>query len=259
MRIAAIYDIHGNLPALEAVLNEIHSEEVDQIVVGGDVIAGPMPVETLALLQGLSIPIDFIHGNAESEVLRYMAGEEIGALSARAEEIAPWIAEQLTAEHKAFLASWQMTLQLEREGGERVLFCHATPRSDIEVFTRLTPEEHLLDTFANLSASLVVCGHTHMQFERTIAGVRVVNAGSVGMPFGKTGAHWLLLGHTIEFRHTDYDKADAAQRIRQTDYPEAEDFAANNVLQAPSEVQALEFLSQLEANQREHGLEEREG
>lgn len=253
MRIAAIYDIHGNLPALEAVLHDIEREQVDALVVGGDVIAGPMPSETLALLQQVTISTHFIHGNAESELLRYLAGEEPGGLSERANEEARWLAKTLGAEHQQVLSQWPATLQLEIEGWGQVLFCHATPNSDIEVFTRLTPEEKLLTIFENLGVVLVVCGHTHMQFDRLIGDIRVVNAGSVGMPFGKTGANWLLLDSDIKFRHTNYDLAQATERIRQSNYPHAEDFAANNILQTPSEAMALKMLAQLENIQAEFG------
>lgn len=249
MRVATLYDIHGNLPALEAVLHEIEGETVDAIVVGGDVVAGPLPSETLALLQNIGIPTYFIRGNAESELFRCLAGEEPGGLSERANREAYWVAQTLTPEHKQIISRWSKTVELQLNGWGNVLFCHATPESDILVFTQLTPEEKLLPLFEHLNVSLVVVGHTHMQFDRTIGSVRVVNAGSVGLPFGRTGADWLLLDTDIQFRHTDYDVAQAAEQIRQSNYPQAEDFAANNVLQTPSKSQALEMLSQLEAIQ----------
>jgi hypothetical protein len=127
-----------------------------------------------------------------------------------------------------------------------VLFCHATPRSDTEIFTRLTAEERLLPLFEGLDAAVVVCGHTHMQFDRTIAGVRVVNAGSVGMPFGEPGAYWLLLGPDVRLRYTPYDLAGAAARIRGTAYPQADDFAARNVLVPPSEAAMLDAFARAE-------------
>ncbi|MAT98036.1 MAG: phosphoesterase [Anaerolineaceae bacterium] len=249
MRVAAVYDIHGNLPALEAVLRVIEHMAVDAVVVGGDVVAGPLPNETLQLLQSITLPPHFIRGNAESEVLRVLVGEPPGGLSERADEEAHWLAKTLTPEHKQFVASWPAAVTLEVAGWGQVLFCHATPRSDIQVFTRLTPEEKLLPWFKEVNASLVVCGHTHMQFERTVGNARVVNAGSVGMPFGQTRADWLLLDGEIALQHTKYDLVQAADRIRQSSYPDAEAFASNNVLQAPSEAQALEMLMQLEAKQ----------
>jgi diadenosine tetraphosphatase ApaH/serine/threonine PP2A family protein phosphatase len=110
------------------------------------------------------------------------------------------------------------------------------------IFTRLTPEAKLRPIFDEVDASLVVCGHTHMQFDRMVGDVRVVNAGSVGMPYGKSGAHWLLLDAGVEFRHTSYDLEAAAERIRATKYPQAEAFASDNVLSTPSEAEALEFF-----------------
>lgn len=127
-----------------------------------------------------------------------------------------------------------------------VLFCHATPRNDTDIFTRLTPEDRLLPIFAGLGVSTVVCGHTHMQFDRMIGTTRVLNAGSVGMPVGEPGAEWLLLGPDVQFRHTRYDLARAADRIRGTTYPQAEDFALRNVLQSPSERETLAAFTRAE-------------
>ena len=239
MRVAAIYDIHGNMPALEAVLQEIRQAGIDLIVVGGDVVPGPMPRETLACLLDFDIPVQFIRGNGEGEILAQMAGMDTGNVPERFREVVRWVAQQLQPEHERLLAGWPGTLSVEIQGLGEALFCHATPRNDTEIFTRLTPEERLLPVFEGLNASVVVCGHTHMQFDRMVGTVRVVNAGSVGMPYGERGAYWLLLGPGVQFRHTVYDFAKAAERIRGTDYPQAEDFAARNVLQPPSEGDAL--------------------
>jgi len=127
-----------------------------------------------------------------------------------------------------------------------VLFCHSTPRSETEVFTRLTAEDRLLPLFEPLQVAVVVCGHTHMQFDRMIGRTRVVNAGSLGMPFGEPGAYWLLLGSDVQLRHTPYDLAKAAERIRETNYPQAEEFAARNILQPPSEEEMLERFAKVE-------------
>ena len=127
-----------------------------------------------------------------------------------------------------------------------MLFCHATPRNDSEIFTRLTSEDRLLPVFDGLNVPVVVCGHTHMQFDRTIGTTRVVNAGSVGMPFEEPGAYWVLLGPDVQLRRTPYDLTKAAERIRDTTYPQAEDFAARNVLQPPSERETLEAFTPFE-------------
>jgi putative phosphoesterase len=243
MRIAAIYDIHANLPALEAVLQDIRQAEVDQIVVGGDVLPGPMPRETIACLLDLDIAVQFLQGNGDREVLAVMTGTDTGAVPEQFREVMRWNAQQLNLEDQQLLASWPKTLQVKIRGLGEVLFCHATPRSDTEVFTRLTPEDRLLPIFEGLNVPLVVCGHTHMQFDRTIGRVRVVNAGSVGMPYGEPGAYWLLLGPNVQFRHTSYDLTKAAERIRGTNYPQAQDFAAHNILQPPSEGEILKVFT----------------
>ena len=246
MRVAAIYDIHANLPALEAVLQEIREVEVDQIVVGGDVLPGPMPIETIECLLNLDIPLQFIEGNGDRVVLAQMRGAESSAVPEQFREAVRWVARQLHPEHERLLASWPKTCHVEIRGLGEVLFCHATPRNDTEVFTRLTSEDRLLPAFEGVNVPVVVCGHTHMQFDRMIGSIRVVNAGSVGMPFGEPGAYWLLLGPNIQLRHTPYDLAKAAERIRQTKYPQAQEFAAGNVLQPPSEKKTLEAFSRVE-------------
>ena len=85
-----------------------------------------------------------------------------------------------------------------------------------------------------------------MQFDRMIGSLRVVNAGSVGMPFGEPGAYWLLLGPNVQLRHTPYDLTEAAESIRDTNYPQAQDFAAHNILQPPSEGEMLEVFTRVE-------------
>ncbi|MFL6568799.1 MAG: metallophosphoesterase family protein [Chthoniobacterales bacterium] len=239
MRVAAIYDIHGNLPALEAVLQEIHSLGVDQVVVGGDVLPGPMPRECIDALRSLSIPTQFIYGNGDREVLAFRRGEESSAVPEQFREGMRWNARQLRPEDEHFLAAWPSTARLCIEPFGDVLFCHATPRNDTEIFTRLTPGERVAAALQDANASAVVCGHTHMQFDRMIGDVRVVNAGSVGMPFGEPGAYWLLLSENVDLRRTSYDLSAAATRIRASDYPGAEEFAARNVLAPPSEEQIL--------------------
>jgi predicted phosphodiesterase len=241
MCVAALYDIHGNLPALEAVLEQVRAADVDQIVIGGDVLPGPMARETLRRLLDLDIPIRFIYGNGEVAVLDLMADREPAGVPEQYRPASRWTAEQLH-DYQQVLASWPRILHVEIDGLGDVLFCHATPRNENECFTRLTPESRLLPVFTGLGASLVICGHTHMQFDRMVGGTRVVNAGSVGMPFGEPGADWLLLGPDVKLQHTPYDLAEAAERIRGTRFPWPEDFAARYVLQPPSEMEMLDVF-----------------
>jgi diadenosine tetraphosphatase ApaH/serine/threonine PP2A family protein phosphatase len=216
-----------------------------------------MPRETLRRLLDLDLPTHFIYGNGELAILAQMTEARTGSVTywgttsgARPPEsiieIYRWTAAQLQTEFEPVLARWPKTFQLEIDGLGQVLFCHSTPRSETEVFTRLTAEDRLLPIFEELNAPVVVCGHTHMQFDRMIGRTRVVNAGSVGMPFGEPGAYWLLLGPDVHLRHTAYDLAKAAERIRATSYPQAQDFAAHNVLQQPSGKEMLEAFSKAE-------------
>jgi putative phosphoesterase len=230
VRVAAIYDIHGNLPALEAVLSDINAEGVDQIVVGGDVVPGPMPKACVALLKDLAVPVHFIHGNGESDILALHRGEPMIRVPSQFHEVMRWVAEDLDPEQIADFAAWTLTTTLEVPGLGQVLFCHATPHDDHRIFTRVTPEPPLRMLLEPTGADVVICGHTHMQFDRTVGAIRVVNAGSVGMPFGESGAYWLMLGPGIELRKTEYDLVDADRRIRATDYPET---AGLDILRPP--------------------------
>jgi diadenosine tetraphosphatase ApaH/serine/threonine PP2A family protein phosphatase len=153
-----------------------------------------------------------------------------------------WNAAQLQSRDRALVAKWPVILRIAIEGLGNVLLCHATPNNPHDVFTRVTPEESAQLLIGDLDADVMVCGHTHIQFDRRIGRLRVVNAGSVGMPFGQTGAHWALLGPEVELNRTLYDLDDAAARVRLTDYPEAESFA-ENVLQPASEDQMLKVFN----------------
>jgi predicted phosphodiesterase len=245
LRVAAVYDIHGNLPALDAVLAEIERVGVDRIVVGGDVVPGPMARETIARLTALDVPLSYIQGNGEVAVLDDRVGAFSGALPAQARASIHATAQALSDEEAAMLASWPMLLTVGLEGIGDVLFCHGTPRHCNEIFTEATPEAALLPIFDPLNVSLVVCGHTHMPFDRLVGRTRVVNAGSVGLPFGTTGADWLLLGPGVEPRHTDYDLEDAANVIRRTRAIDAEGFA-RQILQPAGAAQMIDTLSRAE-------------
>jgi putative phosphoesterase len=246
MRVAALYDIHGNLPALEAIVRDVRQADVDRIVIGGDVLPGPMPRETIGYLQGLDLSVQYIRGNGDREVLAHMRGAGTESLPEQIREMLRWCAQRLQPRDEILLDGWPASLQMQIPGVGEVLFCHATPRNDTEIFTRLTSEDRLRPVLAGLKVNLVVCGHTHMQFDRTIGSIRVVNAGSVGMPFGEPGAYWLLLDRDVQLRRTDYDLATAAERIRRTNYPQAQDFAARHVLHPPSEAEMLQVFAGVE-------------
>lgn len=240
MRVAALYDIHGNLPALEAVLRDVRGSGADHVVVGGDVLPGPMPVETLDVLTSLNLPATFIRGNGETAVLAERAGRDSGAPASYRPSL-QWVASQLTPERSHWLAQWPPTARI----GD-VLFCHATPRNENEIFVRTTPEETLAPIFEAAGAATVVYGHTHMQFDRRIGSVRVINAGSVGMPVGAAGACWLLLDDAPRLRRTTYDLDAAAARLSATAYPDVAQFCAQYVTGRPSEEQMLAVYARVE-------------
>jgi predicted phosphodiesterase len=183
MKVAALYDIHGNLPALEAVLAEL--PDVDAIVVGGDVLPGPLARETLDRLASLP-GVRYVMGNGDRE----SAGEF------------------------PEVASWPATVTLDVDGLGPVLFCHGSPRSDTEMITVLTGEDRLAPMLDGVAEQVIVGGHTHRQFDRTLLGRRIVNAGSIGLPYeGVAGAFWALLGPDVELRRTDYDVDAAVERL----------------------------------------------
>jgi putative phosphoesterase len=213
MKVAALYDIHGNLPALEAVLAEVPDEAA--IVIGGDAFSGPMPSETLSRVRGLGPRVRFVRGNAD---------RDLGPYEERWRDRYEWLLAQLTADEWAAAEAWPPTLTLEVDGLGEALFCHGTPRSDLEAITAITSDDRLRELLSEVTAQTVVCGHTHHQFDRRIDGTRVINAGSIGMPYeGRPGAYWALLGPEVELRRTEYDVAAAAEAIRATSYPDPEE------------------------------------
>lgn len=246
MRIAALYDIHGNLPALEAVLEDLSRCGVDRVVIGGDILPGPMPREVISRLQAMPWPTEFLRGNCEVALLQQMSGAEPVGVPEAARPSIRWTAQQVNSAQRGWIERWPMTIRTNLPALGEVLFCHATPRNETEIFTKETPEERLLPVFAEVGAAVVVCGHTHMQFDRSIGSTRVINAGSVGMPFGAPGAFWVLLGEDIELRRTEYDREAAAEHLRHTEYPGAADFADNYVLNPPSETRMLELFAKAE-------------
>ena len=196
MPVAALSDIHGNLPALEAVLVEIDREGVDEIVVAGDTISGPWPVEVFDILDERGAR--HVRGNADREVIER---------SDRYGPLAVWSAERLGERRLAAARSWPLTHGLSVDGVGSVLVCHSTPLSDDPIYTRITPDAELDAIFEPVDADVVVCGHTHVQYDRMLpSGLRVVNPGSVGMPYeGARGAYWALVGPDVELRRTAYD------------------------------------------------------
>ncbi|MDF2683278.1 MAG: phosphoesterase [Brevibacillus sp.] len=249
MKIAALYDIHGNLPALHAVLTELEEVAPDLIVIGGDIISGPMPVETLEQLFRLKRQVQFIRGNCDREVVTaYEGGPLRGEMSEKGRETTEWVAKQLHSSHCDFLVQLPAHFTHSIEGLGEVLFCHATPDSDEEIFTPFTIQNRLDEIFGGVKQDIVICGHTHIQFELQVGHVRILNAGSVGMPYAdEPGAYWILIGpNGHEFRRTAYDFEAAAHEIKKSLIPQAQEFAEENVRTVPTAEQAIKVFEKLQ-------------
>lgn len=219
VRIAVLADIHGNLPALRAVLAEVDRERVDAIVVAGDAVGGPLVRETLDLLAARSEPVRWVAGNSERETLAVCDGTP--ASDDPAGRAAAWSAHALDDRWRAELASWPISLALDG-----VRFCHGSPRRDDEILTRLTPDSVLAEALAGTSERLVVGGHTHQQMVREVPGARTyANAGSVGMPYeGRPGAFWMLVADGAPvLRETGYDLDAAVAQLRPSGFPDLDD------------------------------------
>jgi putative phosphoesterase len=223
MRVAALYDIHGNLPALEAVLGEL---DADLVVVGGDVAPGPMVGEVLDRLRALDVRTRWVMGNGDREVLEDPGGDDPVA------RMAAWVAGRLSASQRELVAGFEPTVQVDVDGLGEVLFCHGSPRSDTEIITQITPPERLGRMLEGVAADVVVCGHTHHQFDRTVDGRRVVNAGSVGLPYqGEAAAFWLALGPEVELRRTAYDVPAAIEQMRATGMPDIDELVQESLIE----------------------------
>ena len=251
VRVAALYDIHSNLPAFEAVLQAVKALDVDLILIGGDIVPGPMPRETLDRLMALDRPFRCIRGNTDREVVAAFDGQDLSYFPASIQKITRWTANQLDRTHRDFLANLPATIVVDIQALGPVLFCHAAPQDDTTIITKVTPTEHIRPLLMNVAQSLIVRGHTHMQFMRQVGAKRLVSAGGVGMHYGAPGADWALLGPAVQLMHTSYDLERAATQIRATAYPDAEDFAQHNVLQPRTEDEAIEAFEREAAKQRE--------
>jgi putative phosphoesterase len=250
LRVAALYDIHGMLEPLEAVLRELEAEDVDAVVIGGDAVSGPQPLETNARLRELELPVHWIRGNGERALGPDAEDAVMGSESAR--ESLAFTASQLAEEQRRELSSLPERVTLELDGLGETLFCHASPRNDLDIVTVLTPEDRLRTLLDGISQEVVVAGHTHMQFDRVVDGIRWINPGSVGMPYeGSVAAFWGLFGPGVELRRTEFDVDRAAEALLASGWPEAEPFVAENLRAAPARDQTAALFEQIAADRGE--------
>ncbi|MFF8597963.1 metallophosphoesterase family protein [Streptomyces sp. NPDC015232] len=241
-RVAVLSDIHGVLPALDAVLAEPEVGAADRIVLTGDITAGPQPAEVLDRLLSLGDRVVWIRGNADRELLEFRRGLR----TTIPDPIAPWAADRLREDHLALLAALPASRTLSVTGLGQVLFCHATPRDDEEVVLVDSPLARWHEVLDGLAPEIrtVVCGHTHMPYVRLAHGRLVVNPGSVGMPYGRPGAHWALLGPGVDLRVTPFDTpAAVAALVRDSSYPDIASWADYFLHARATDADALEAFT----------------
>lgn len=241
--VAVLSDVHGVLPVLEAVLAEPDVAAADVVVVTGDHVSGPEPVAVLERLLALGERAVLVRGNADRELVALRAGESVDV----PDDVVPWAAEQLSPEHLAVLAALPHPVTLDVDGFGPVVFCHGTPRDDEEVVLVDTRLERWAEAFAELPDEVrtVVCGHTHMPFVRLVDRRLVVNPGSVGMPYGRSGGAWALLRDgAVTLRSTPVDvDAVIARVVAESSYPGRREWAEYFVRSTASDAEALTIFA----------------
>jgi putative phosphoesterase len=242
MRGAVLADIHGNLPALDAVLRDVDAAGVDAVVLDGDIADGPMPGPTLDRLAELGDRVIWVRGNSDRDLAAAFDGtfQPSGLATNAPAEYYAWCAARISQAHRDLLAELPLTVSLDIDGLGAVAFCHGTARDDNEFILVDSPVSHYQAAFAEVGEQTVVVGHTHMPFDRLADGRRVINPGSVGLGYGHPGASWALLGPDVVLRRTLYDSAAAAAALEAAapDLPDI-GFLAGNVRAAASDAEAL--------------------
>lgn len=248
MRVAALYDIHGMVVPLEAVLAELG--DVDAVLIGGDAVAGPQPAETLQLLRSLELPTHWIRGNGERALGPDAADAVMDGESADA--ALKFTSSRLSEEDRGSLVALPQTTKLHVDGLGETLFCHASPRNDLDIVTPDTPDSRFRVLLEGVREPVVVAGHTHMQLDRTIDGVRWINPGSIGMPYeGEVAAFWAILGPDVELRRTPFDTERSAGALLASGWPEAQAFVNENVRAAVSREEVITLFEQIAAERGE--------
>jgi putative phosphoesterase len=220
-RVAALSDVHGNVPALEAVLADIEASGAELVVFCGDLTWGPDPSGTAALVASLGERAVCVRGNGDRFVGELLAGRPPTTPRER------WVPGRHSPEAARFIAGFHFNVVVEIAGLGPVRFCHGSPRSDNELITPGTPQERFRELAAGIDERVLVSGHSHLQFDRIVpdgagGGWRSVNPGSVGLPYheGEPGiACWALLGPGVEQRRTRYDVSAAVERSVTTGDP----------------------------------------
>jgi predicted phosphodiesterase len=236
MRVAALADVHGNAPALEAVLAEVERERPDLIVFCGDLTWGPLPRETLMLLESLRERASFVRGNAERDLVRFAGGELDPT------ERSAWLVEQHGPDGLAFVGSFASHVVVDVDGLGPTRFVHGSPRNVEEIVTERTPPERLRELLDGVDERVVATAHVHVQYDRRFEATRLFSPGSVGLPYeGRSGAFWALLGPDVELRRTEYDVDAAVGRLRASTFPLFDERELPLLLEPISRNEAIDY------------------
>jgi predicted phosphodiesterase len=248
LRVAALYDIHGMVVPLEAVLAELG--DVDAVLIGGDAVSGPQPAETLELLRSLEPQTLWIRGNGERALGPDAADAVMGGDEAEAS--LRFTASQLSADDRNWLVQLPETCVLDIDGLGETLFCHASPRNDLDIVTPGTPDARVVTLLEGVPERVVVAGHTHMQDDREIGRTRWINPGSVGMPYeGEVAAFWAVLGPDVELRRTPFDVERSAEAVLASGWPGAQSFVEENIRAAVAREEVITLFEQIAADRGE--------
>lgn len=223
-RVAVLSDVHANVPALAAVLAEVDDWRPDLVVFCGDLTWGAQPLRTIDLVTALGGKAVFLRGNAERAILGFAAGTREAT---RPRE--RWMLAQHPPGALRLLAGFAFSAVVEIAGLGPVRFCHGSPRSDTEIVTPGTPAERFAALSAGIDERVLVTGHSHIQFDRVVAGRRSINPGSVGLPYhhGEPGtAYWATLGPDVTLRRTRYPLDEELRAGPAAGDPSAEGIAA---------------------------------
>jgi predicted phosphodiesterase len=242
--VAVVSDVHGVLPVLEAVLAEPDVRAADLVVVTGDHASGPQPGAVLDRMLKEGDRLRLVRGNADRELVALRRGEDIEI----PDDVTPWAAAQLTEDQVELLAGLPHPLVMDVDGFGAVVFCHGSPRRDDEIVLVDSPLARWQAAFTDLPPDhrTVVCGHTHMPFSRLVDRRLVINAGSIGMPYGRAGGSWVLLHDGgVSLRHTLID-VDAAVNavVAGSDYPARQSWADEYVRATNSDADAIAAFTQ---------------
>jgi putative phosphoesterase len=262
MRVAVLADIHGNLPALEAVLRDVNAVGADVIVLNGDIADGPMPAQTLDRLEELGERAIWVRGNTDRSLAAAFDGtfQPSGLPTNPPAEYFTWCAARIGQGHRDRLASMPLKVTLDVDGLGPVAFCHGTARDDNEFILTDSPIGHFQAAFAGITEQTVVLGHTHMPFDRLADRRRFLNPGSVGLHYGHAGAGWALLGPDVVLCRTLYDTQAATGTVlaNARDLPGIE-FITANMADPASDAEAMAAFTETVRQQARQPLQERNG